>query len=85
MYHLDSRGHLTFFRNTPQASKKITGHPDFATKEGWLGMKNFHHKLGKSQSSPSFSSALTFQCRMSKAKDDWLLAQRSLVFELHRQ
>lgn len=48
MYRLDSSGHLTFFRNTPQASKKITGHPDFATKEGWLGMKNFHHKLGKS-------------------------------------
>ncbi|KAJ9105751.1 hypothetical protein QFC20_004238 [Naganishia adeliensis] len=39
------RGHLTFFRNTPQAAERITAHPDFKTKEGWLGMRNFHHKL----------------------------------------
>jgi hypothetical protein len=41
------RGHLTFFRNTPQAAEKITAHPDFTTKEGWLSMRNFHHKLGE--------------------------------------
>ncbi|KAJ9111231.1 hypothetical protein QFC22_006606 [Naganishia vaughanmartiniae] len=58
------RGHLTFFRNTQQSSDKITGHPDFATKEGWLSLRDFHHKetcrkhktLGCSPKEASYSS-----------------------------
>ncbi|KAI5449625.1 hypothetical protein NCC49_004177 [Naganishia albida] len=46
------RGHLTFFRNTPQASEKITGHPDFATKEGCRKLKT----IGCSPKEASYSS-----------------------------
>jgi len=58
------RGHLTFFRNTQRSADKITGHPDFKTKEGWLNMRDFHYKeacrkhktLGCSPKEASYSS-----------------------------
>lgn len=40
-------GHLAFFRNTPSASAKITGHPDFQSKEAWLSNHDFHDKQGE--------------------------------------
>jgi hypothetical protein len=48
---------LTFFRNTPQAAEKITAHPDFKTKEGWLNMGSFHDKQGGPLSLASFPAS----------------------------
>lgn len=84
-------GHLAFFRNTPLASAKITGHPDFRSKEAWLNNQDFHDKQGETplrfrsltpDTEPKYHSRPR---RLPEAQDPRLFSKRSQLLELHHQ